>query len=75
MSDNLCKTCRYAEWKKTATGRLSPTGDGMCAYDVWHPVPCSTFVYDYKDGVVIKGGFINRHRDINHCDVYEDKWL
>lgn len=27
-----CKHCKYAEWKRTAAGKLHPSGDGDCAY-------------------------------------------
>jgi hypothetical protein len=33
-----CVGCRWAEWDRTKTGRLSPRGDGRCLYPVVLPV-------------------------------------
>ena len=27
-----CKGCKYAEWVRTANGRLHPSGDGKCTF-------------------------------------------
>ena len=32
MSEHQCLTCKFAEWKRTASGRLHPSGDGKCTW-------------------------------------------
>lgn len=34
-----CKNCKFAEWDRTATGRLSPTGRGCCTWEKTIQVP------------------------------------
>lgn len=33
-----CKLCKHAQWHKTSNGRLHPSGDGECTYEVKIPV-------------------------------------
>jgi|WetSurMetagenome_2_1015567.scaffolds.fasta_scaffold08100_6 hypothetical protein len=28
-----CTYCKYADWQRTTTGRLHPSGDGKCSYN------------------------------------------
>ena len=48
-----CKGCRWAEWKRTASGSLHPSGEGMCGFKVNIPVlPASIRgAYGVKDGL------------------------
>jgi hypothetical protein len=34
----ICTDCRFANWEKTATGRLSPSGAGGCTWTITAPV-------------------------------------
>jgi hypothetical protein len=66
-------TCMYAEWKKTAAGRLHPSGTGKC---LW-PMPTITLPksrYYSGDGRVVPrpwGGMIER-KDESECSAYEE---
>jgi len=35
---NTCLNCRFAEWERTKTGRLHPSGEGECMYRPPQPV-------------------------------------
>lgn len=47
---NGCKTCRWAQWERTATGRMSYKNAGHCLYVVqMPPLPHSvTGAYGYQ---------------------------
>jgi hypothetical protein len=64
-----CKGCKYADWKLTAAGRLHPSGDGRCTYQVSVPViPASMYFLGTPSPC---GGHINRKREFNnHCPIY-----
>lgn len=61
-----CLGCKYAEWYRTETGRLSPSGDGKCTY-----VPKLSSLpqaYYYVTTPHIGGGNINRREGFaGHC--------
>lgn len=67
MTTAACLTCAHAEWRKTVTGRLHPSGDGKCRYEVTVPIPASTPTWGYgrqatdTSTITIKGGYIRRH--------------
>jgi hypothetical protein len=71
-----CKGCKWAEWKKTANGRLHPSGDGLCAFPVKAPVlpSCISGSYGLRD---IRRDMESAHRGISrnrelrdHCPCY-----
>jgi hypothetical protein len=64
-----CKGCKFANWDKTKTGKLSPTGDGKCTYEVKLPVlPASMY---WSSAPHIYGGHIERHGEMKeHCAYY-----
>lgn len=61
-----CLNCKHAEWKRTANGRLHPSGDGMCKYPYkMPPLPASMY---WAARPYVCGGSISRkveHKD--HC--------
>lgn len=64
-----CLHCKYAEWNKTASGRLHPSGDGKCGYQYkMPPLPQSMhFISEPKP----YGGRINRKDALkDHCVYY-----
>ena len=62
-----CTNCKYAEWQKTAAGKLHPSGDGHCRYPYKVPELPSAF-YWVGRAPTPAGGTINRHQDLNdHC--------
>jgi len=64
-----CKGCKYAEWAKTKTGRISPTGNGKCSYEYKvPPLPASMHWLGVPHPV---GGYIDRHGELQvHCTYY-----
>jgi len=70
-----CKGCKYAEWDRTKTGRLSPTGDGKCKYKYKIPkLPASR--YWIGGDPYPNGGFINRKEELKeHCIYWQDERL
>lgn len=69
-----CTGCRYADWARTAAGKLHPSGDGQCRYVVTlPPLPASMHWLsgDAPSAPRPFGGFINRRRDNGtHCTYY-----
>lgn len=69
-----CMRCKYAEWKKTAAGKLHPSGDGRCLY-VYRipPVPACMYWIGGGDPVPC-GGFINcRNQHKDHCPYWGEQ--
>ena len=65
-----CTGCKYAEWQRTKSGNLHPSGDGECTYEVKRPVAPISMSLSFH----ICGGFINRRRELkDHCPCYEAK--
>jgi hypothetical protein len=62
-----CNGCKYAEWNKTAAGRLHPSGDGKCGYP--YKIPPAPMAFYFIGGTPVPcGGFINRKRELkDHC--------
>lgn len=67
-----CKHCRYAEWNRTASGRLSPTGDGRCAFPIRMPaIPAAFYFVGSSERPPVVGGFVNRHRELKRdCPTF-----
>lgn len=65
-----CKDCKYADWKRTKTGALHPSGEGRCRYP-WKmpPLPASMFWSGVEP--TVSGGMIFRNREfVDHCPYY-----
>jgi hypothetical protein len=62
-----CKWCKYADWNKTASGRLSPSGDGKCGYS--YKIPPAPQAFYFLGGTpFLYGGYINRKQELkDHC--------
>lgn len=71
-----CLTCKYADWQKTASGRLHPSGDGRCTWKMPEiKIPASMYFGHYAMSRTpsIAGGYISRHRGVIHeCPTYEE---
>lgn len=70
-----CKGCRWAEWKRTAAGKLHPDGYGKCAFPLKIPkLPTAFYWSGYGAGLgtpPISGGVIERHRELrDQCPCY-----
>lgn len=64
-----CLECKYADWKKTAAGRMHPSGDGRCTYE-WKmpPLPASRYFVGIPPTAM--GGYISRGKDLEEHCVY-----
>lgn len=71
-----CDDCKFADWRRTANGRLHPGKTGNCAFK-WEPPPIPSAFYvpgQYtKSTVRLVGGLIERGRDIEACPCYAEK--
>jgi hypothetical protein len=65
-----CIDCKLADWKRTANGRLHPSGDGRCRWqypDIRIPVS----MYFIGGMSEPSGGFINRKDEWKQCPRYQ----
>jgi len=53
-----CNECKYADWNRTTSGRLHPSGDGFCTYKLTPQIP-NAF------SIIKVGGGISRRRTYN----------
>jgi len=58
-----CTECKFAEWKRTAAGRLHPSGEGRCRWK-YEPKPIAA-AYSWPgfhrgSSPIPHGGFIHR---------------
>ncbi len=71
----LCADCKFAEWERTTTGRLSPNGRGQCTWVKTMRVAASAhvpFAGEARTRVTFKGGTIWRKDDPPiQCPVFE----
>jgi hypothetical protein len=67
-----CTDCKYANWQRTASDKLHPSGDGMCMWLLQIPeLPASMWWDGFPPRA--NGGAINRRKDVaEHC-VYWDR--
>ncbi len=67
-----CADCKFAEWARTATGRLSPTGRGKCRWEKTFQIAASCTTTRDKTRFDLKGGVIWRKDDpMGGCPVFE----
>lgn len=65
-----CDDCKWAEWKRTANGRLHPDKTGRCIFEIKIPVLPLAFQWE----PIIGGGYIERKRELrNHCPTWAQK--
>lgn len=65
-----CKDCKYAEWDRTKTGRLSPSGNGRCIYPYKVPkLPASMYWISFSTPHPC-GGNINRKEELKEDCIY-----
>jgi hypothetical protein len=68
-----CNGCAYAEWERTASGRLHPSGVGKCTYKVALPeLPsCMSWRSCFGDEIKPIRHAIERHRELlTDCKFY-----
>jgi hypothetical protein len=73
---NPCLTCKYADWNKTAGGRLHPDGYGRCTYPIPELIIPKVFYWiGFGHGQPRpNGGIIERRNgDDRPCPTYKSK--
>jgi hypothetical protein len=67
--------CKYAEWRRTVTGRLHPSGDGRCVKQVAVPLlPASMPVHLRPRELTRPSGYyISRNDPPCECPLKEAK--
>ena len=81
---NPCLTCRFAEWKRTASGKLHPDGSGRCRWEMPKIALPKAFYYvgsRDRGAPQTSGGRIERRADFDYerkafeatCPAYEDE--
>lgn len=74
-----CTTCGLAQWKVTKAGRLHPSGDGRCGWQMPVVAIASAFYYhgfsgrDRKAAPAPSGGHIERHSPYTDCPTWMEK--
>ena len=67
-----CKSCRFAEWERTAKGHINHRGYGKCRW-VFPNIPVPTSMWKAGPGH-LRGGNINRHYNFyTDCPTWEPK--
>lgn len=65
-----CTTCTHASWKRTAAGKLHPSGDGMCQYP-WK-MPALPVAMHWISQPAPSGGYVSRkHDNEEHCTYFQ----
>ena len=69
---NDCTHCKYADWKRTGSGRLHPSGDGKCTFPWKLPqIPACMYWLTPPSPM---GGTINRRQMLkDHCPYFAMK--
>jgi hypothetical protein len=63
-----CTHCVHADWKRTAAGKLHPSGDGRCTKVVKLPKLPEAFYFTTEPRIT--GGIINRREEFKEDCVY-----
>lgn len=76
MTDS-CLNCALAEWYKTKSGRLHPSGDGECQWRFeQRKIPKAFYyigTYDNHAAPAPSGGYINRRKAYENCATFEGR--
>lgn len=65
-----CNGCRFAEWFRTGTNRLSPIGRGKCRYEFPPVIFPWAYRYEWKIQPPIPQ-YVNRRDDHDPCPTWE----
>ena len=66
-----CLDCKYADWKRTESGRLHPSGDGKCKYEWKSPQLPQSMYWIARHAPSPCGGNIERKKELeDHCAYF-----
>lgn len=70
-----CTHCKWAEWDRTESGRLHPSGDGRCRYPWRMPqLPASMYWIGSRHYPTPSGGYISRKDHLSKdCAYYKEE--
>ncbi len=69
-----CADCKFAEWKRTESGRLSPKGFGKCTWSKTvriAPGAGDTFRHDVTKITLTGGNIWRKDYPVVSCPVFE----
>lgn len=68
-----CLDCGYAEWKRTSSGRLHPSKDGMCRWTMPEiDIPKARYWIGYRySNPQPSGGHIDRGHPYDDCPCWK----
>jgi hypothetical protein len=65
-----CNGCRFAEWVRTKTDRLSPSGDGQCRYEF--PPVIMPWAHRRGQKILYPGAqYVSRFINHDPCQTWE----
>jgi hypothetical protein len=67
---NDCTHCKYAKWERTAAGKLHPSGQGRCGFEVKIPQLPASMHYLMGNPIIVGGG-INRREPSCDCPYFD----
>ncbi len=72
MARHNCEGCKFADWERTTTGRLHPSGDGQCRYNYKLPQLPGSMFWPHDREPEPLGGRINRREKLWHpCGLFQ----
>jgi hypothetical protein len=67
-----CTECAHANWQRTKSGSLHPSGQGRCGKKIELPQLPQAFYWSSQP--YLCGGYINRHEELkDHCSYWQQK--
>ena len=74
----ICQRCKFAEWDRTISGRLSPTGMGRCTWKKTFRVAGTAsgngYIARRGEPITVEGSFICRKKGEEFptsCEVFQ----
>jgi hypothetical protein len=71
-----CDDCKYADWKRTSTGRLHPGKSGLCKHMEVHPLDMrlpAAFYWVGGGKPCVCGGFIERGKELRQDCAFKEQ--
>lgn len=65
-----CLDCKLADWQRTAAGKLHPSGDGRCLWEM-PKIRLPVSMYFVTGASKPVGGHINRKDEWRQCPFYQ----
>ena len=70
-----CRSCRFASWQRTKTGRLHPSQSGRCTWEGWKAwaIPSAFYFFGGNRDTPTRpsGGYLTRSAPHADCPLWE----